>query len=492
MTEVRSRFSLRDKLLLVMTGVTGAALVLAGFVSVWLVRRSVVESTRDELVRQADALVDFIADPELGLPPSRDGQTPEERQVARAATFGAFTAVLRLVSQVESAEIFRVTPEGTLRQPERINVETDLLADFDQAGLDVEALLAGETQTGVIRSREGAVVWVAAGAGTRAERLVFVLSAAPETDRSIWRSPMLAAGLSALALAVGMSVWFANRLTRPLRRLQAAAGAIANGDLTARVEPTSGDEVGVLGETFNTMADELGRARQTERSFVMSVSHDLRTPLTSIKGYAEAIADGAVTGDAAVAAGQVIEAEAGRLERLVHDLLDLARLDASEFRLHVQSVDLDADLRELAASFARRADEAGLEFSVAGSPLPEIRTDPDRVAQVVANLLENSLRYTQEGRAISLTWTAASPQPDAWPRGAVRIDVSDTGDGIPPEHLPHVFERLYVAGHLPGARQVGTGLGLAIVAELTLALGGRATVDSTPGAGTTFSVWLPI
>jgi two-component system sensor histidine kinase BaeS len=332
---------------------------------------------------------------------------------------------------------------------------------------------------------------VAAGVEGRGGGFVFVLSASPETDRTVWRSPLALAGVSALAFALALSIWFSNRLTRPIRRLQSAAGAIASGDLSVRVEPESADEVGDLAESFNAMAGELERSRRAERSFVMSVSHDLRTPLTSIKGYGEAIADGAVTGEAAVRAGRVIESEASRLERLVHDLLDLARLDAREFRLHEQVVDLADDLAELADSFAPRVENAGLSFHASGVPLPPTRTDPDRVVQVVANLLENALRYTPAGGRIELHWSTCPPS-EGYPHGAARIDVSDSGRGIPPEVVGHVFERLYVAEHIPGERPEGTGLGLAIVSELTRALGGSVAVHSEVGRGSVFSVWIPI
>lgn len=482
MNTTRRRVSLRGKILLVMLVVTGTALLLSGIVSVLLARRSVNEATRDELAKQADVLVDFLAEPSIAVP---------QQQGDRRAGLGLFTALLRLVGQVESAEIYRVGLDGVLRQPERIDVEADLLADFDPSVLDVESLLRGERQSGRLRGPDGTVVWVAAGLQGRTGGYVFVLSASPETDRTLWRSPLALAGISALAFALAMSVWFSNRLTRPIRRLQTAAGAIAAGDLSARVEPEGSDEVGDLAESFNRMADELERSRRAERSFVMSVSHDLRTPLTSIKGYGEAIADGAVTGDAAVHAGKVIEYEAGRLERLVHDLLDLARLDAREFRLHEQVVDLGVDLVELSESFGQRVKAAGLSFRVSAASLPVTRTDPDRVVQVVANLLENALRYTPEGGTIEVRW-AACPPSEGLPGGSVRVDVSDTGRGMPPDVVEHVFERLYVAEHLPGERPAGTGLGLAIVSELTRALGGTVSVRSEVGRGSIFSVWIPI
>jgi two-component system sensor histidine kinase BaeS len=238
------------------------------------------------------------------------------------------------------------------------------------------------------------------------------------------------------------------------------------------------------------MAAELSRHRSLERAFLMSISHDLRTPLTSIRGYAEAVAEGTADDEATrIRAARIIEGEARRLERLVADLLDLARFDAREFSLHPGPVDVAEVAHQAAAALEPAAREAGVRLAVT-SPgwgvSPEGQqgnlialADRERLGQVVSNLVENALKYA--ATTVEVTATAAG--------GGVEIGVADDGPGIAPEDLPHVFERLYTSRRQPG-RKVGTGLGLAIVRELVSAMGGHVAVGPTATGGTRFVVTL--
>jgi len=225
----------------------------------------------------------------------------------------------------------------------------------------------------------------------------------------------------------------------------------------------------------------LERSRTVTRDFLMSVSHDLRTPLTSIRGYAEALSEGTVTKPAERrrAAG-IIETEARRLERLVSDLLDLARLDARQFTLQPEPVDVGAVVQATTEGFHPLAREYGITVEVELEETPDRLLDPDRLAQVVANLVENALKF-----AAARVQVRAGASADG-----VRIEVADDGPGIPPDDLPRVFERLY-SPRSGQPRAVGTGLGLAIVHELVSAMGGTVTVESggRPG-GTTVRVSL--
>jgi two-component system sensor histidine kinase BaeS len=265
--------------------------------------------------------------------------------------------------------------------------------------------------------------------------------------------------------------------------MERTARAIAGGDLEARVAlPDADDELAAVGHAIDTMAAELGRHRSLERAFLMSISHDLRTPLTSIRGYAEAVADG-VAGDeeSRRRAALIIMAEARRLERLVADLLELARLDAREFSLHLGPVDVAEVVRHTALALEPSAREAALTLMVTGEPESLMAVaDPERLAQVVANLVENALKYAAS--TVEVDTRRAAP-------GEVEISVADDGDGIDPEDLPRVFERLYTSRRQPG-RKVGTGLGLAIVRELVSAMGGRVSVGATAEGGTRFTVAL--
>jgi two-component system sensor histidine kinase BaeS len=225
------------------------------------------------------------------------------------------------------------------------------------------------------------------------------------------------------------------------------------------------------------------------------VSHDLRTPLTSIRGFAEAIADGAAPDNARAA--EIISAEARRLERLVQDLLDLARFDARRFDLHLRPIDVAEVVADSGEGFRPAAEELGLRLDVApragagaagaaGAAAIVANADPERLAQVVANLVENALKYAQTWVQVAV---ASSPQ------GAI-ISVDDDGPGIAADDLARVFDRLFISSRYP-ARQVGTGLGLAIVAELVAAMGGAVRAESPtgragPSGGTRVVVTLPM
>jgi two-component system sensor histidine kinase BaeS len=265
--------------------------------------------------------------------------------------------------------------------------------------------------------------------------------------------------------------------------METTARSIAGGDLSARVDTTDvhDDELASLAQAINAMAADLDVARGHERAFLLSVSHDLRTPLTSIRGYAEAIADGTVEGkDARIRAADVISSESRRLERLVADLLDLARLDAHQFSLHPAPVDARAVVRDAVEAFGPAAAELGLALDVDTGDVVPVVADAQRLAQIVANLVENALKFATTRVGIGV----------AADNGRVVLHVDDDGAGIAPADLPRVFERLYTSRTVPG-RTLGTGIGLAIVHELAVAMGGDARVVPLDRVGTRFVVTFP-
>ena len=227
--------------------------------------------------------------------------------------------------------------------------------------------------------------------------------------------------------------------------------------------------------SINSMAAELERSRGIERNFLLSVSHDLRTPLTSIRGFAEAIAEGAAPDHEQAAA--VITAEARRLERLVRDLLDLAKLDARRFSLDVRPTDIGEVVAGTAEGFRPAAQDAGVALTVDAPALADqpAYADPDRLAQVVANLVENALKYAAGNIRVGV----------AARDGFLVLWVDDDGPGIAAADLPHVFDRLYTAARAPARQGAGSGLGLAIVKELVDAMGGSVRAESQRGAGGT-------
>ncbi len=289
-------------------------------------------------------------------------------------------------------------------------------------------------------------------------------------------------GLIALAVAALVAAALARRFTRPLTAAVTTTRRIASGDLDATVpiDHREDPEFVQLAESINAMGSNLVRAREQERQFLLSVSHELRTPLTSIRGYADAVVDGAA--EDPVAAATVISAESRRLERLVQDLLDLARLDADRFSLEIQTVDAAAIAAQVAEGFRPRAEELGLELL--GAPGPDqplwVEADPDRLAQVLANLVENASSFAHGSVTVGAGDLAGVPT--LW--------VVDDGPGIPPDQLPRVFERHFTSDR-SGGRRKGSGLGLAIVSELSGAMGAGVRAESpvAGGRGTRMVVW---
>src|SRR5205814_5451309 len=258
---------------------------------------------------------------------------------------------------------------------------------------------------------------------------------------------VLASGIS-LLVAWAVATSLARRITAPLKAVEAATGRMAAGDLDGRVavDRDADPELASLAHSVNTLAANLSRSRGLERQFLLAVSHDLRTPLTSIRGFAEAIAEGKAPDNAQAAA--VITAESRRLERLVRDLLELAKLDARRFSLDVRATDVAEVVTETAEGFRPAADDAHVQLDVVtnGHGALLATADPDRLAQVVANLVENALKFA------SAAITVGAARAD----GAVVLWVADDGPGIPADDLPRVFERFFTSTRTP-ARQVGSG-----------------------------------
>lgn len=290
---------------------------------------------------------------------------------------------------------------------------------------------------------------------------------------------LLLAGLVGMILAALGSFLSARAIARPVRRVAEASRTLAAGVSPAPVPVEGSVELASLAASFNEMAAELQRAREAERSFLLSVSHELKTPLTAIRGYAEGLEEGAVE---PVEAAATIRREARRLERLVQDLLDLGRMNRSEFTVHRMPLDLAELAREAAARHDGEARVCGVELEVVGREPAPAEGDPDRVLQVISNLVENALRSTPPGGVVRVR---AEPG---------LLQVEDTGVGLAPEDLPRAFERFYLYDRYdrnPDGRRLGSGLGLAIVKELAERMGGSVSVESRLGEGTTFSVRLP-
>jgi two-component system, OmpR family, sensor kinase len=260
---------------------------------------------------------------------------------------------------------------------------------------------------------------------------------------------------------------------------------MSHGRRDLRVPPEGPRELVEVGESINTLANALAYSEARQREFLLSVSHELRTPLTAVTGFAESLADGVVTGDEVPEVGRVIGQEASRLDRLVSDLLDLARLGADDFRLDVADVDLTALLGESAQVWHARCAAAEVAFSLesAAHPVP-VRTDPRRLRQVVDGLAENALRVTPAGAPIVLALRSAP--------GAAVLEVRDGGPGLSEEDYGRAFERGVLHSRYEGVRPVGTGIGLALVHGLVTRMGGHIEAGPAPEGGARFTVTLPL
>ena len=304
-----------------------------------------------------------------------------------------------------------------------------------------------------------------------------------------WRElapSLLVIGGIVFVLATLLGVLLARSVSRPLQQMTKATEAMAQGDYAQQIEVVGDDEVARLARSFNTMAREVDRAHRMQRDFVANVSHDLKTPLTSVQGFAQALLDGTADDpDARVHAARVIYEEAERMRRLVHELLELAKLESGQIKFAEEPVDLGPLLAEAVDRVIPLAETRDVTVELrAPASLPPVRGDESRLSQVFNNLLDNALAHTPAGGSIQVVAAPTSEE-------TLEIVVSDTGSGIPPEDLPRVFERFYQADKAR-AGQRGTGLGLAIVQEVVTAHHGHVTASSQPGQGTRITVTLPI
>jgi signal transduction histidine kinase len=276
-----------------------------------------------------------------------------------------------------------------------------------------------------------------------------------------------------------LGVYLSRRITRPLLGLSTAADEVAAGHYGVEVPaPRGSDEISHLAQRFSDMAAKLAESEQLSRNFLMSVSHELRTPLTAIRGHVSALREGVIDDPAARDASlAVIGEEALALERLVGDVLDLAKLDAHRFTVLREEVDMERLCDRAYSSFGELARRRAIDYRREFNATPVIVTDGDRVLQIISNLLSNAFRWTPEGGRVGLALSAEN--------GSVSVVVSDTGPGITPEERDRIFRPFW------SRDGGGTGLGLAIARELATALGGRIDLQSEPGLGSRFQLVLP-
>lgn len=451
---VTRRPGLASRAALAMTAVAAVAVLLAGLVSTQLARGAAEAQSLSALDRQAEVVLSLA-----------------DRQDLPA---GALRPSFRRLLRLQSIEIGTVSKAGVPSA-----AATTLLP------ADLDALRNGRPVSGIRRAAHRRVL-VAARPVDAGGALVLVQQAtvARSVTDDVRRRTLLALAVGLAGAAVAGAL-LARRLARPLQRAAAAARAMATGARDVRLAPEGPAEVADVAEALNSLAGGLSASEGRQREFLLSVSHELRTPLTAVKGYAEALADAVVPPSEVPATGRTMLAEATRLERLVSDLLDLARLGAQDFRVDPAPVDLAALVRDAGEVWAARCSREGVELRVEAPAAPLVgTTDATRLRQILDGLAENALRVTPAGAAVVL---AVRSEGDA----AV-LQVRDGGPGLTADDLTVAFERSALYDRYRGVRRVGTGLGLALVAALAGRLGGTATAGSAPEGGAAFTVRLPL
>jgi signal transduction histidine kinase len=294
---------------------------------------------------------------------------------------------------------------------------------------------------------------------------------------------LVVGGLLAIGLALVLTFLLSRRVTSPIQALALTAGQLGRGDLSQRAQVQEKGEIGELAQAFNSMATNLQHAEQLRRDLVADVAHELRTPLSNIQGYLEAIRDRVMKPDAATI--RTLSEEAALLARLVDELQELSLAEAGELKLVYQAEDISALVRQTASPWESQAAAKGISLSLdLPDGLPAVYIDWQRVSQVLHNLLENAVAHT--GRGGKITISAATRG------GWVEVGVRDTGEGIPAQDLPNIFERFYRVDKSRARATGGSGLGLTIAKRLVEAHGGRIEVESELGKGSRFTFTLPV
>ncbi|SDY04249.1 Signal transduction histidine kinase [Amycolatopsis xylanica] len=454
MTTPSRRTSLAVRITVVCLAVAGVAVVVAGLVAARLVNSASRDVLQQSLAAQADVLASQF-----------EGALPIQR-----LRNGQLTKVVR----GQGISIVLQRPNG---QP----VSDDPLAGRAavKAGLTESA---ARSQQVTVDGQQFLVEVRSVGPGATFA-LVQPAHAEDLTLRKLIRNILIALGIGLLVAALAGFV-LGRVLSRPLRHAAAVAAGMRGGRRDLRVPIEGPAEVAEVATSINELADALRYSEARQREFLLSVSHELRTPLTAVNGFAEAIADGVAEGEDARRAGDTIQREAQRLERLVSDLLDLARLGADEFRLDLTGLDLVALVTDCAEVWRLRcaARDVALETLVPPHPV-HVVADPRRLRQVIDGLAENALRVTPAGAPIVLALTVD---------GQARLAVRDGGPGLAAEDYPVAFDRGVLNQKYRGKRPVGSGIGLALAHGLVTRMGGTLTAGPAPEGGAAFTVTLPL
>ena len=389
------------------------------------------------------------------------------RQYAQSRGWGEVQNMLEQVGELYFQRVVVVTPRG--------------LVVADSRGS-----LVGRRVSGTVESERQLVM---AGAG--GDLGIMLVNpeplpdepAAPQLESSLpsINRFLIWSGIPLAIVALVLTYFLSRRILSPVESLSKAAAALAQGDFSRRVNVRSKDEVGELSRTFNAMAEEMAKTEEIRRSLVADVAHELRTPLSNIRGYVEAIRDGLAKADDTTL--DSMHEEATLLTRLIEDLQELTLAESGQMALHAQACDLADMVRKATTALQPQIDAKGISITTDIMGHGTVQADPERIGQVLRNLLVNATNYTAQGGSIRVTVDQREDEAE--------VSVTDTGTGIPENELPYVFERFYRVDKSRSRATGGVGLGLTIVKRLVEAHGGKIRVESREGVGSTFSFTLP-
>ena len=312
-------------------------------------------------------------------------------------------------------------------------------------------------------------------AGANADRLTEYLA-------NLFSTFILSAGLMLMVSSV-LSIVLTNRMTTPLRRISDAAKKFGGGDFSARVPVEGDDELAQLAETFNTMAGSLEKIDQSRRSFMGNIAHELRTPMTTIKGFIDGMLDGTIPPENQNHYLGIVSQEVGRLTRLIKNMLDITKLEAGEYKVNATTYDIWESITSVVFGAEQRLEANNIQISGFAPTKTLVLADQDLVYQVIYNLVDNAIKFCNVGGEIRFSVTQS--------KGAVTVGVRNTGAGIAPEALPYVFDRFYKEDKSRGLNTTGSGLGLHICKVLINLSGGKIWVDSKEGEYCEFLFTLP-
>ncbi|OLR90827.1 HAMP domain-containing sensor histidine kinase [Actinokineospora bangkokensis] len=430
--------------------VAAVVALVGGLVSARLVATTAREATQRTLSDQADVLADQALDSAVGL-----------RRVVDVLRGQGISVVVARGGRVlggDGAAVVAARRAGLLSAAGPVHAVE---------GVGADALLVEVRQT---------------PGGSFA--LVREAEAAQVARQQLVRNIVVALAIGVL-VATAAGALLAALLSRPLRRTAGLATAMTAGRRDLRVPVEGPREVAEVASSVNGLADALQRTEARQRDFLLAVSHELRTPLTAVRGFAEGLADGVLSGDEAEEAGRVIETESQRLHQMIADLIDLARLGTDEFRLDLGPVDLHLLVVEAAEVWSARCAAAGVAFHTELPPQhPVVTGDHQRLRQVVDGLAENALRVTPRGQPVVLALRTTAT--------TATLELRDGGPGLAPEDYPLAFDRGVLNAKYAATRPVGTGIGLALVHGLVSRMGGTTTAGPAPEGGACFTVDLPV